>query len=203
LLGGTLYDCLEKDIEPDKVLRVFYQACKAVAHLHQQSPPIVHRDIKIENFLIGPDGTLKLCDFGSCTTETFNPDISWNAQRRDQLEDMLQKFTTPMYRAPEQVDTWSNYPIGTQTDVWALGCILFCLCYRKHPFDDSAKLRIVNANYTMPKDSRYSCFEEIIKGCLVVDPAERWNISIVLDRLAAIHETKGWPLKGPVGLTVG
>jgi cyclin G-associated kinase len=107
-----------------------------------------------------------------------------------------------MYRAPEQVDTWSNHPIGTPTDVWALGCILFCLCYRKHPFDDSAKLRIVNANYSMPSDSRYNCFSDIIKGCLIVDPTQRYNISQVLERLAAISETKGWPLKGPVGLTV-
>lgn len=45
--GGSLYDCLEKDLTPDTVLRVFYQATKAVAHLHTQSTPINHRDIKV------------------------------------------------------------------------------------------------------------------------------------------------------------
>ena len=51
--------------------------------------------------------------------------------------------TTPMYRAPEMLDTWNNYPINYQADIWALGCILYYLCYLKHPFEDSAKLRYV------------------------------------------------------------
>ncbi|XP_055613200.1 cyclin-G-associated kinase [Uranotaenia lowii] len=198
--GGCLRDCLDKDLAPDSVLRVFYQACKAVAHMHSQPVPINHRDIKIENYLIGSDGQLKLCDFGSASTDTFAPDVTWNAHQRDMLEDNLARCTTPMYRAPEQLDTWANYPIGIKTDVWALGCILYCLCYRKHPFEDSAKLRIINANYTIPNDSRYSCFSEIIRGCLMVDPIKRFDISMVLERLAAIGETKGWPLKGPLNL---
>ncbi|XP_058813627.1 cyclin-G-associated kinase [Topomyia yanbarensis] len=198
--GGSLYDCLERELAPDTVLRVFYQSCKAVAHLHAQPVPIIHRDIKIENFLIGGDGQLKLCDFGSASTDTYAPDVSWNAHQRDSLEDLLGRCTTPMYRSPEQLDTWANYPIGIKTDIWALGCVLFCLCYRKHPFEDSAKLRIINANYTIPNDSRYMCFNEIIKGCLQVDPTKRYDIVMVLDRLAAISESKGWPLKAPLGL---
>uniref|UniRef100_A0AAG5CTP3 Cyclin-G-associated kinase n=1 Tax=Anopheles atroparvus TaxID=41427 RepID=A0AAG5CTP3_ANOAO len=198
--GGSLYDCLEQDLAPETVLRVFYQATKAVAHLHSQPKPINHRDIKIENFLIGSDGLLKLCDFGSASTDSFAPDVTWNAAQRDTLEDALTRCTTPMYRAPEQLDTWANYPIGIKMDVWALGCILYCLCYRKHPFEDSAKLRIINANYTIPNDSRYACFSEIIRGCLQVDPSKRFDTAMVLERLAAIAETKGWPLKSPLGL---
>lgn len=34
-------------IEPETVLKVFYQACQAVKHLHSQSMPITHRDIKV------------------------------------------------------------------------------------------------------------------------------------------------------------
>lgn len=107
-----------------------------------------------------------------------------------------------MYRAPELLDTWSNYPIGPKADVWALGCVLYFLCFQKHPFEDSAKLRIINANYTMPNDSRYVCFHPIIKRCLQVDPNKRCDISAVLEQLASIAETKGWSLKGPLGLTV-
>uniref|UniRef100_A0A182JVP8 Cyclin-G-associated kinase n=1 Tax=Anopheles christyi TaxID=43041 RepID=A0A182JVP8_9DIPT len=199
--GGSLYDCLEQDLAPETVLRVFYQATKAVAHLHSQPKPINHRDIKIENFLIGSDGLLKLCDFGSASTDSFAPDVTWNAQQRDTLEDALTRCTTPMYRAPEQLDTWANYPIGIKMDVWALGCMLYCLCYRKHPFEDSAKLRIINANYTIPaNDARYACFSDVIRGCLQVDPNQRFDTSTVLERLAAIAETKGWPLKAPLGL---
>lgn len=197
--GGSLYDCLDQQLEPPTVLKIMYQATRAVAHLHSQG--INHRDIKVENFLIGSDGLLKLCDFGSATTESHAPDLTWSTQQRNTLEELLQKFTTPMYRAPEQLDTWNNYPIGVKTDVWALGCILFCLCYKKHPFEDGAKLRIINGNYTIPSDSRFVCYNEIIKGCFAVDPTQRFDVSMVLERLGAISETKNWQLKGPLEVT--
>lgn len=196
--GGSLYDYLDQTIEAPTVLKIIYQATRALQHLHAQK--INHRDIKIENFLLGADGMLKLCDFGSATMEFHTPDITWSTQQRNTLEEFLQKFTTPMYRSPEQLDMWSNFPIGIASDVWALGCILFCLCYKKHPFEDGAKLRIINGNYSIPNDSRYVCFNEIIKGCFVVDPTNRLTVSNILERLAAISETKGWSLKGPLEL---
>lgn len=198
--GGSLYDYLDQTIEAPTVLKIIYQASRAIAHLHAQN--INHRDIKIENFLLGADGMLKLCDFGSATKEHHTPDITWSTQQRNSLEEFLQKFTTPMYRAPEQLDTWNNFPIGLSTDVWALGCILFCLCYKKHPFEDGAKLRIINGNYAIPSDSRYVCFSDIIKGCFLVDPNSRISISMILERLGAISETKGWSLRGPLELKI-
>lgn len=130
----------------------------------------------------------------------LEPTFEWTAHQRNMLEDQLNTVTTPMYRAPEMLDTWSNYPIGPKADIWALGCILYFLCYQKHPFEDGGKLRIINANYIMPPDSRYNCFREIIKGCFKVNPAERYDISMVLERLAAIAETNNWSLKGPLDL---
>lgn len=105
-----------------------------------------------------------------------------------------------MYRAPELLETWNNYPIGKEADIWALGCILYCLCFNKHPYEDSATLRIVNANYTLPSDPRYACYHDIIKGCFVVDPTQRIDISGILERLGAISESKDWPLKAPLAL---
>ncbi|XP_075146704.1 cyclin-G-associated kinase [Haematobia irritans] len=198
--GGSLIDCLGTSLDPSLILRIFYQAVKAVAHMHSQSPPIVHRDIKIENYLLSDDKQLKLCDFGSATCEIFTPTLDWNAQQRNTLEDQLSSVTTPMYRAPEMLDTWSNYEVGLKVDVWSLGCILYVLCFQKHPFEDSAKLRIINGNFIIPTDSRLSCFHDIIKGCLTVNPAQRFNISTILDRLAAISETMNWSLKGPLEL---
>ena len=50
----------------------------AVATLHGSNPPLIHRDLKLENLLINSshDG-IKLCDFGSATSETFHPNIDW------------------------------------------------------------------------------------------------------------------------------
>lgn len=97
----------------------------------------------------------------------------------------LASITTPMYRCPEQLDLWSNHGIGAKSDIWALGCVIYYLCFQKHPFEDSAKLRIVNANYSLPGDSRYQFFHEIIRGCLQVDPNKRFDVSMILDRIGS------------------
>ncbi|EDV47744.1 cyclin-G-associated kinase [Drosophila erecta] len=201
--GGSLVDCFRTNnapIDPYCVLRIFYQMARAVASLHSQSPPIAHRDIKIENFLIGNDKQIKLCDFGSASMEVLAPTFEWSANQRSMLEDQLNTVTTPMYRSPEMLDTWSNHPIGPKADIWALGCILYFLCYLKHPYEDGGKLRIINANYIIPPDPQYQCFRDIIRGCLKVNPFERLDISMVLEGLAALAETHNWSLKEPLDL---
>ncbi|XP_030369929.1 cyclin-G-associated kinase [Scaptodrosophila lebanonensis] len=201
--GGSLMDCFKTanaPLDPPVVLRLFYQMARAVAYMHTQEPPIAHRDIKIENFLLGNDKQIKLCDFGSATTELSSPSFEWSAHQRNMLEDQLNTVTTPMYRAPEMLDTWSNYQIGPKVDIWALGCILYFLCFQRHPFEDGGKLRIINGNYILPTEPRYHCFRDIIKGCFKVNPTERFDISMVLERLAAIAETHNWSLKGPLDL---
>lgn len=46
-------------------------------------------EIQIENLLLSSDGKLKLCDFGSATTQVFQPNDSWSAQQRAMLEDQV------------------------------------------------------------------------------------------------------------------
>jgi len=70
-----------------------------------------------------------------------------------------------MYRSPEMIDLYSNKPVSECSDVWALGCMLYLLCFRTHPFEDSGKLRIMNANYKIPEaDNTFVMFHEIIGG---------------------------------------
>lgn len=48
--GGQLVDILKSYTRPlplDLVLRMFYQTCRAVQHMHRQKPPIIHRDLKV------------------------------------------------------------------------------------------------------------------------------------------------------------
>lgn len=41
----------------------------------------------MENFLLDRVGMLKLCDFGSATTEKYHPDDTWSANKRSVVED--------------------------------------------------------------------------------------------------------------------
>ena len=73
-----------------------------------------------------------------------------------------------MYRSPEMIDLYSNQPVNECSDVWALGCMLYLLCFRAHPFEDSGKLRIINANYKLPEsDNTFVMFHKIIGECVV------------------------------------
>ena len=46
--GGELVDIVNtRSLSPRQVLRVFYETCQAIAHMHSQTPPIIHRDIKV------------------------------------------------------------------------------------------------------------------------------------------------------------
>lgn len=181
--GGMLVDMLNSRKEPllpSEVLHIFYQMCVAVQHMHKLNPPVIHRDLKVENFLISSINTIKLCDFGSATTKSYHPDNTWTAIQRSLVEDEMTKNTTPMYRAPEILETYNNYPINEAMDIWAMGCVLFLLCYREHPFEDSAKLRIVNGNYSIPtNDNMHIMFHDLITGMLQVDPCLRLSIDQV------------------------
>ncbi|XP_046479500.1 cyclin-G-associated kinase [Neodiprion pinetum] len=195
--GGTTADLLRNvpanTLTLPQICRIAYQATRAIHHMHAQPEPIIHRDIKLENFLIGANGLIKLCDFGSVTTQQILPDVSWSAQRRSMLEEQMAKFTTPMYRAPEIMDTWNNEPIGPPVDCWALGCVLYALVTLRHPFPDSNKLAIVNARYPpLPPNPRLACFHDLIKGCLQSSPVQRMTTATLLERLAAIAESNSF-----------
>ena len=41
----------------------------------------------MENLLLTADGTIKLCDFGSATTQVYNPDMDWSANQRGLVEE--------------------------------------------------------------------------------------------------------------------
>ncbi|XP_034946030.1 cyclin-G-associated kinase [Chelonus insularis] len=206
--GGNLADVLRgttsNSLSLAQICRVAYQATKAIHHMHSQQPqPIVHFDIKLENFLFGADGLIKLCDFGSASTQQILPDPSWNAQKRSMLEDQLAQFTTPMYRSPEMLDTWNNEPIGPPVDCWALGCILYSLVTLRHPFPEGNKLAILNAKYSPPNPNPHlSCVHELIKGCLEPSPINRMTTSTLLERLAAIAESNNFDPREPAKIEV-
>ncbi|KAF7687730.1 hypothetical protein HF521_014958 [Silurus meridionalis] len=204
LCKGQLVDFVKKvelkgAMSCDTVLKIFYQSCRAVQHMHKQKPPIIHRDLKIENLLIGQQGTIKLCDFGSATTVTHYPDYSWSAHKRSMVEDEITRNTTPAYRTPEMIDLYSNFPINEKQDIWALGCILYLLCFKQHPFEDGAKLSIVNGKYTIPEnESRYTVFHQLIRSMLKVNPEERLSITELVNQLQEIAAARNVNPKSPI-----
>jgi cyclin G-associated kinase len=145
----------------------------------------------LENFLVSSNYEIKLCDFGSATQIIYEPDNSWSANKRNLIEDEIAKQTTPMYRAPEMLDLYSNYKIDFKVDVWALGCVLYLLCFHRHPFEDGAKLRIINGKYQIPSaDKEFTDLHDLIRCMLNTDPARRPSLSEILFHLENIAQTR-------------
>uniref|UniRef100_A0A673C8B7 Cyclin-G-associated kinase n=1 Tax=Sphaeramia orbicularis TaxID=375764 RepID=A0A673C8B7_9TELE len=204
LCKGQLVDFIKRveqrsPLSCDTVLKILYQTCRAVQHMHKQKPPIIHRDLKIENLLISNQGTIKLCDFGSATTVSHYPDYSWSAQKRSMVEDEITRNTTPAYRTPEMIDLYSNFPINEKQDIWALGCILYLLCFKQHPFEDGAKLQIVNGKYSIPQnDVKYTVYHDLIRSMLKVNPEERLSITELVNQLQEIAAARNVNPKSPI-----
>ncbi|KAM6930541.1 cyclin-G-associated kinase [Xenentodon cancila] len=204
LCKGQLVDFIKRveqraPLSCDTVLKIFYQTCRAVQHMHKQKPPIIHRDLKIENLLISNQGTIKLCDFGSSTTVSHYPDFSWSAQKRSMVEDEITRNTTPAYRTPEMIDLYSNFPINDKQDIWALGCILYLLCFKQHPFEEGAKLQIVNGKYAIPQnDVKYTVYHDLIRLMLKVNPEERLSITELVNQLQEIAAARNVNPKSPI-----
>uniref|UniRef100_A0A671WPK1 Cyclin-G-associated kinase n=1 Tax=Sparus aurata TaxID=8175 RepID=A0A671WPK1_SPAAU len=204
LCKGQLVDFIKRveqraPLSCDTVLKILYQTCRAVQHMHKQKPAIVHRDLKIENLLISNQGTIKLCDFGSSTTVSHYPDYSWSAQKRSMVEDEITRNTTPAYRTPEMIDLYSNFPINEKQDIWAIGCILYLLCFKQHPFEDGAKLQIVNGKYSIPQnDVKYTVYHDLIRSMLKVNPEERLSITELVNQLQEIAAARNVNPKSPI-----
>ena len=102
--------------------------CDILAHLHSQSPPVIHHDFTPENLILTPTGDLKLIDF----------DV---AHQTEQMNSG-QVVGKPNYLAPEQFRGQSTI----QSDIYSLGATLYFLLTGHKPTPiSSSSPRLLNA----------------------------------------------------------
>ncbi|KAF7236714.1 AP2-associated protein kinase 1 [Varanus komodoensis] len=128
--------------------------------------------LQVENILLHDRGHYVLCDFGSATNKFQNPQL----EGVNAVEEEIKKYTTLSYRAPEMVNLYSGKLITTKADIWAMGCLLYKLCYFTLPFGES-QVAICDGNFTIPDNSRYSQdMHCLIRYMLEPDPDKRPEI---------------------------
>ena len=152
--GGGLIDFmntrLQNRLTEPEILKIFSDVAQGVACMHYLKPPLLHRDLKVENILISSSGSsreYKLCDFGS--TAPPRPAATSAVEGR-LVEDDVQKHTTLQYRSPEMIDVYRKQPIDEKSDIWALGVLLYKLCYYTTPFEEQGQMAILNASFKFP-----------------------------------------------------
>ena len=144
---------LRERLTEAEILQIFVDVCEGVAFMHNLRPPLLHRDLKVENILQSSPTSFKLCDFGSATIVSRPPTTT---QEIRALEADLNRHTTLQYRAPEMIDVYQRKPVDEKSDVWALGVLLYKLCYYTTPFEEHGPLAILNVQYRIPSYPIYS-----------------------------------------------
>ncbi|MBQ0929792.1 serine/threonine-protein kinase [Ideonella alba] len=104
-------------------IALLLQVAGAVAHAHARL--VVHRDLKPGNILVTSEGEVRLLDFG------IGKLLDDEAGEGLALTQQLGRVMTPWYASPEQVH---GQPIGTASDVYALGVVAFELLTDQRPY---------------------------------------------------------------------
>jgi tetratricopeptide (TPR) repeat protein len=172
--GGTLADRIKAGgpLPPPDAARVAAQLARAVAHAHSRG--VVHRDIKPGNVLLAADGAPKLTDFG--LAKVGRSDITMSGQ----------VLGTPAYMSPEQA-AGKVREVGTHSDVYALGAVLYDLLTGRPPFASDSKAvtlqkvmteepeRPRRLNAAVPLDLETICLK-----CLEKSPDRRYPAAAAL-----------------------
>lgn len=123
---GLLRYAREHQLGVEERLRLFLQVCEAVQYAHQQL--VVHRDLKPGNIIVGVDGRVRLLDFGIA--------VLVDPMERPAGITQTAAWLTPAYASPEQV---RGERIGTLSDVYALGVLLYELLADARPYEVDAR----------------------------------------------------------------
>ncbi|XP_043860111.1 dual specificity protein kinase TTK isoform X2 [Dromiciops gliroides] len=170
----------KKTINPWERKSYWKNMLEAVHTIHQHG--IVHSDLKPANFLI-VDGMLKLIDFG--IANQIQPDMT-SIVKDSQVG-------TVNYMPPEAIKDMSSREngkskskISPKSDVWSLGCILYCMTYGKTPFqhiiNQITKLHaIIDPNHEIEfPEIAEKDLQDVLRCCLIRDPKQRISVPELL-----------------------
>jgi Tol biopolymer transport system component/tRNA A-37 threonylcarbamoyl transferase component Bud32 len=126
--GDTLAErMIRTPLSVRQALEIAQQIAEALEAAHERG--VVHRDLKPANIKISRDGRVKVLDFG--LAKTLEPEGAQNATAVTVQTEVGVVMGTAPYMSPEQV---RGEPVGPQSDIWALGVVLYEMLTRRSPF---------------------------------------------------------------------
>jgi serine/threonine protein kinase len=172
--GGSLNDLLlalraeGRRLPEDEVWRIFYQLAQAIDYIHRDG--IIHRNLNPSNIYFKEQGrkNIKLGGF--------------NLAKRIDTGELLASTVLPHthYLSPEQLDSGLCSP---QTDIWALGCLIYEACMLQSPFrhpNEFERAKLIKESRPK-KASSYSLeLNRLIFWCLEKNPEDRPALSDIL-----------------------
>ena len=156
--GETLEERISRggSFTREEAVGIVRQVCEALACLHSQEPPIIHRDVKLSNIMISHDGIVKLIDY--------------NAARLYEkgLNQDTRLIGTEAYAAPEQ---FGFAQTDARTDIYALGVVFNYLLTGAHIKDrmaEGACGAVIRKCTQMDPKQRYQSVSELDQALQVL-----------------------------------
>jgi serine/threonine protein kinase/Tfp pilus assembly protein PilF len=170
---GDDVSCLLKQgpLELDQALNFAEQMARALSAAHSRG--IIHRDVKPKNVLVGPDGQIKILDFGLAKFVQSNTRTN-PVSPLDQTQ-AGKVIGTVAYMSPEQTRGES---LTAATDVFSLGIFLYELFAGVNPFLRDTKEETIAAlgNYDPPELTNLpNGFAKIVQKCLNKEAPARYS----------------------------
>ena len=146
----------------DKGVEIARKLCAGLAAAHEKG--VLHRDLKPSNVMLDGRGQVLLTDFGLATVA-------------EQVSAAEIRNGTPAYMAPEQL---SGKEVTVQSDIYALGLVLYEIFTGKRPFEASSLAELMRAQSETTPTSLTSlvrdldpAVERVILRCLDPEPSRR------------------------------
>ncbi|WP_171379431.1 Stk1 family PASTA domain-containing Ser/Thr kinase [Enterococcus cecorum] len=150
----------------DRIVDIMQQILSAVALAHQHR--IIHRDLKPQNILIDESGTVKITDFGIA--------VALSETSITQTNSMLGSVH---YLSPEQA---RGSMATNQSDIYAIGIILYEMLTGKVPFDGESAVTIALKHFQeeIPSVRLYDrhvpqSLENVVLKATAKDPIDRYQ----------------------------
>jgi len=172
--GGTLHDYWTSHdnrlVPVDTTIDIVTQVCRGLSVAHNESPPLIHRDIKPQNILVGYDTTglrIRISDFGL-------------AKRVNPLTLLASARGTPCFKAPEAFSDSSTD--SRESDIWSIGVLFHLLLTDRMPFSTDSNgrpnhqalfdtsIRPSTINFSVSSD-----LDSIVLRALRPNPKDRYN----------------------------
>jgi len=150
-------------------LRMTREIALALDHAHSRG--VLHRDVKPSNIMLGPDGRVRLLDFGLAT-----------AQGTTKLTRSGAQLGSVPYMSPEQI-RGEIETLDERTDVYSLGITLYELLTLQSPYyspssEESTRQRILEGRPTPIRELHAAVSWDVETACLAameVDRAQRYK----------------------------
>lgn len=160
---------IRERISAEQAISISLSLAKAIRAVHKQG--VFHRDIKPSNVMLRADGEPILMDFGLA---------SMNQMDESNLTHSGLVIGSPAYMAPEQIEA-RHSDVGPQTDIYALGIILFQMLCGRRPYEGSnlSVLGQVTSRQPITQPSEIvdvpEQLSEICLKCLSFEIADRYQ----------------------------